>query len=383
MARIPFAELRFFDPGETSGVLEQRLITHLTDLRERCCVPAIAAARAPDGGLVPDPLDWLTDESHAPGRTVPAREPPRLSQEDRWKIARRVKRLQMAREAASGMGQLRKEERERLAVLREGVRLVQVTSEHQADELASALHVEFPWLAPATEAVWQAMRRSVREGTPGLRLPPLLLDGPPGIGKSVWARRLADRLQTPALCYEATTENASFGIVGSQRAWGNAVPGRLIQTILQTRVGNPVVVVDEVEKAGMASSNNGQSHNLTGALLPLLEPATARRWSCPFYEVRFDMSWVIWVLTSNSCHLLPEPLLSRCPPIRLPHLSRADLQVFALREGARRGLSVISVEAITEAIDRTFTDPGQLMSLRAVLRMLDLAGDLKAKPRPQ
>jgi hypothetical protein len=190
-------------------------------------------------------------------------------------------------------------------------------------------------------------------------------------------------LQTPALCYEATTENASFGIVGSQRAWGNAVPGRLIQTILQTRVGNPVVVVDEVEKAGMASSNNGQSHNLTGALLPLLEPATARRWSCPFYEVRFDMSWVIWVLTSNSCHLLPEPLLSRCPPIRLPHLSRADLQVFALREGARRGLSVISVEAITEAIDRTFTDPGQLMSLRAVLRMLDLAGDLEAKPRPQ
>lgn len=38
------------------------------------------------------------------------------------------------------------------------------------------------WMAPATEAVWHAMRRSVREGWPGLRLPPILLDGPPGIG---------------------------------------------------------------------------------------------------------------------------------------------------------------------------------------------------------
>jgi hypothetical protein len=45
-------------------------------------------------------------------------------------------------------------------------------------------------MAPATEAVWQAMRRSVRSGEPGLRLPLLLLDGPAGIGKGHWARHL-------------------------------------------------------------------------------------------------------------------------------------------------------------------------------------------------
>jgi ATP-dependent Lon protease len=210
----------------------------------------------------------------------------------------------------------------------------------------------------------------------------MLLDGPPGIGKSVWARRLATLIRTPALGYEATAENASFGIVGSQRAWGNAAPGRLIQTILQTQVGNPLVIVDEVEKAGAAGSAKGQSYSLTDALLPLLEPATARRWSCPFFEIRCDMSWVIWVLTSNSWHRLPDPLLSRCPPIRLPHISLADLHGFALREGMRRRLSETSIGAITEVISRTAL-PDRHLSLRAVIRMLDRAADLEARPRLQ
>ena len=60
-------------------------------------------------------------------------------------------------------------------------------------------------------------------------------------------------LSVPTMVFEATTENASFGLVGSQRGWGNATPGRLINTILQHRIGNPVVVLDEVEKSGRAT----------------------------------------------------------------------------------------------------------------------------------
>ena len=40
--------------------------------------------------------------------------------------------------------------------------------------------------------------------------------------------------------------------------------------------------------------------------MPLLEPMTAKRWTCPYYQVKFDMSWVAWVLTSNNYRLLPE-----------------------------------------------------------------------------
>lgn len=42
----------------------------------------------------------------------------------------------------------------------------------------------------ATEHIWHALRKSVREDLPGFQFAPLLLLGPPGIGKSHWARRL-------------------------------------------------------------------------------------------------------------------------------------------------------------------------------------------------
>lgn len=101
------------------------------------------------------------------------------------------------------------------------------------------------------------MRSSLRGGDPGLRQPPVLLDGPPGIGKSAWARHLGGLLGAVTTAIEATNENASFGLVGSQRSWGNAAPGRMINTILMHRVGNPVIIVDEVEKAGRAHFYEG------------------------------------------------------------------------------------------------------------------------------
>ncbi|MAN59539.1 MAG: hypothetical protein CMC08_06855 [Flavobacteriaceae bacterium] len=67
----------------------------------------------------------------------------------------------------------------------------------------------------------------------------------PRIGKSHWARRLGQLLTVPTAVVEATSENASFGVVGSQRGWGSAHPGRLLETILQARVANPVLVVEK------------------------------------------------------------------------------------------------------------------------------------------
>ena len=100
-------------------------------------------------------------------------------------------------------------------MLKDSARLIRILSEHRAAEIAAALHGEMPWMAPATETVWHAMRRSVREGWPGLRIEPLQLTGPPGIGKSHWARLLGKLLSTATTVIKAAGENASFGVVGS------------------------------------------------------------------------------------------------------------------------------------------------------------------------
>ncbi len=145
-------------------------------------------------------------------------------------------------------------------------------------------------MAEATTLIWRALRRSVASGEPGFRLPPLILEGGPGIGKSAWARRLAELLAVPFEIIDAVSEPASFAVAGVQRGWGSASPGRPLDLILNRQTANPLIVIDEAEKAGSAQTSNGQSVSLSGAMLPLLEASIARRWNCPFYRVPFDMS---------------------------------------------------------------------------------------------
>ncbi|WP_299846606.1 AAA family ATPase [uncultured Paracoccus sp.] len=362
MPRIPFIEARFFEPTENRHTLEQRFRLHLQKLREAKGDEAYDLSEI----LGPEPESLCSS--------------PLVSTEDVRKISRRTKRLLDRRDASSGLAHLKAEDRERLQALRNGVELIRIPNEHRADELAAELHAGMPWLAPATDIVWQAMRRSVREGWTGLRLPPLLLDGSPGLGKSFWARRLGACLSAPTTVIEATGENTSFSVVGSQRGWSSAHPGRVLETALASRIGNPVIVVDEVEKAGDATSSKGQSFNLADSLLPLLEPVTARNWSCPYFQVRFDMSWIIWVLTSNDFRRLPAPLLSRCPPIALRDITAADLTEFARREGASRHLSPAAIDATCAAIDR-FGHRSDRLSLRSVTRLLDHAVKLAHQPQ--
>ena len=145
----------------------------------------------------------------------------------------------------------------------------------------------------------------------------------------------------------------------------------MLEAILQTRVANPLVVVDEIEKAGDIGLRHGLSFGLTNALLPLLERSTASSWSCPYFRVRFDMSWIGWVMTANGTRGLPAPFFSRCPPMRLPALTRGHLMGFARAEAARRGLPEAMASTVVEAIEAA--PDRHVPSLRTAVRMIDSA----------
>lgn len=353
----PFIEARFFAAAETQSALERRFEEYLRKLRSA----GLPADDSTDGADID--LDLQTTVTLA----------------DRRRISARAKLVLERRSIVSGLSHLKADDRVRLEVLRDGAQLIHIQSEHRADELAAELHAGMPWMAAATESAWHAMRRSVREGWQGFRMPPMLLDGPPGIGKSHFARQLGSLLAAPVLVMDATTENASFGLVGTQRGWNNSCPGQVIETVLRSRIANPVVVVDEVEKAGAADSSKGHSFSLTAALLPLLEPLTAKRWNCPYFQSKFDMSWVTWILTSNNYRLLPEPLLSRCPPIQLRSLTATELGAFVRREGEKRELSETAIAAIAEALAHPSLRDHR-PSLRAASRMLQRAADMENAP---
>ena len=339
MARIPFIAVRIVSETEDDIVARLRAIA---ERRRRHCPP----------GEEHEPASW------------------RLRDQARDILARRRKR--------SGTAHLRREDAARLAVLKDGATLVELPDLDAADTIAAAIHADMPWMAPATELVWHALRLGVLHRAP-IRIPPLLLVGPAGIGKSAWARRLAGHLGLPDMTVEATSESAGFGITVLQAGWGSARSGRALELILQQRIANPVIFVDEIEKAGRATSTSGTAFDLAAALLPLLEPATARAWTCPYFRVGFDMSWISWILAANSLRGLPEPLLSRCHVVQLPPLTLADLYGFAHREATRRGLSEPSIDAITATLAAA-GPRAEALCLRTVLRMVERAAVMERFP---
>lgn len=356
---IPFHDLTFIDDLAKLCDVEARWKNFLKEVRRSAQAADLEAGRITEDDLV-QPYNLVTDA-------------------DLRRIKRRAMRLLERVHSSTGMYHLSEENRARLTPLRGGVPVAYVATEHEADEIAAALHAEMPWMAPATEEVWRGLRASAREGLPGVRFNPLVLVGSPGIGKSHWARRLAHHLSVPTTKIEATGEPASFSLVGLQKGWGSASPGKLVQTVLRERHGGPLVIVDEVEKSDEVYSNKGSRHTLTDALLPLLERMTARGWQCPFFQVKLDMSWVNWVMTANSRDGLPEPLQSRCVVLDLPDLTVAQLRDFAVAEGARRGLPGTAVAALVDVFDGGAISNRRL-SLQTVARMLDRAETLANQP---
>ncbi|WP_252737450.1 hypothetical protein [Citreicella sp. C3M06] len=203
MTKIKFINARFADPDESEFALKRRFEWHLRKLR---ALQDGVSSKVP--GDFEDELRWNEDLIAV-----------RLSEKDRNKVLRRARRVMGARAKVSGLNHLSSDDRRVLKAFRGGADLVGIDSEHRADEIATAIHAEMPWMAAATDLLWEAMRRSVRVGEPRFRLPPVLLDGPPGIGKSVWSRELGRHLGVPRCGIEGTAEQASFVVNGSQRGW--------------------------------------------------------------------------------------------------------------------------------------------------------------------
>lgn len=368
MPRIKFIDARFFDTDIST--IEEQLRTFLKRFRKQKLTGGlIEEGTSPDDPAFDEFGDELMNGFD-------------LSVTDNRRIRRRAAALVQRRGQNTGLTHLKPDEVKRLSVLKDRAIIIPPRNEAWADELAATLHGEMPWMAPATEAAWHALRRSVQRGDAGLRLPPLLLNGPAGIGKSVWARRLAELCAVPSCVIEVGSGSAGWRVCGLERGWASASPGRPLETILETRIANPVMVVDELCKMQVHISEKGNTFSMASTLLALLEPATNKSWECPYFRVRFDMSHISWVMTANDAHLISAPLLNRCTLIELNRVGLADLCNFARIQAERRGLSEVSAEVIVE----TLVSPEarrKVISLRSVIRMIETAEVLEGKPRLQ
>ncbi len=139
-----------------------------------------------------------------------------------------------------------------------------------------------------------------------VELPPMLLLGAPGIGKTHFARRIAQLLGTGFGFVPMSSLTAGWILSGASSQWKNAKPGKVFETFLNGEYANPVMVVDELDK----TSADGQYDPL-GALYGLLEADTAMRFVDEFAEIPIDASGAVWFATANDASRIPEPILNR------------------------------------------------------------------------
>lgn len=150
-------------------------------------------------------------------------------------------------------------------------------------------------------------------GDAGINVMPILLLGDPGVGKTHFAKRLAKVLQTECELISMNALSAGFVITGSSASWKGAKCGKVAERLVRGQYANPLLVLDEVEKA----SGSSQSDPLA-ALYQLLEPETARAFRDEFIDVEIDASQIFWVLTANSTDGIPAPLLNRMAVYDVP-----------------------------------------------------------------
>ena len=198
----------------------------------------------------------------------------------------------------------------RYAVLAETVLLAPVPD---ADVVAAELLAQFPWMGDAVDAVRIELMLARHCGAASLRLPPLLLVGDGGIGKSRFVRKLAAALGIPMGQVSAAGSTDNRALAGTARGWGSMCPCLPLTVMLRYQLANPMILVDEVDKA----SDDRRNGCITDTLLTMLEPITAREFPDEALLVSADLSRVNWVLLANDLDLVPPLLRQRCRIVRL------------------------------------------------------------------
>ena len=139
-----------------------------------------------------------------------------------------------------------------------------------------------------------------------LEIMPMLLLGPPGVGKTHFAREVANLLGTGMGFVSMSSLTAGWVLSGASSQWKGARPGKVFETLVDGQYANPVMVVDEIDKARAE-----HAYDPLGSLYGLMEHDTAAEFTDEFAEVPIDASQVIWVATANDERAIPEPILNR------------------------------------------------------------------------
>ena len=178
------------------------------------------------------------------------------------------------------------------------------------DEVQKVLDEEHYGLEKVKERIIDSL--AVRNITNGGDVPIICLFGPPGTGKTSIAQSVAKALgkEFVRIALGGVTDESE--IRGHRRTYVGAIPGRIINGVIDAKVKNPLILFDEIDKVG-----TDYRSDTSAALLEVLDAEQNSHFVDHYVELPFDLSKALFICTANDLSTMSEPLLDRMEIIEL------------------------------------------------------------------
>ncbi len=190
----------------------------------------------------------------------------------------------------------------------------------------------------------------------------LCFAGPPGVGKTSLANSIATALGRPLVRIALGGLEDVNELRGHRRTYVGAMPGRVVQGLVEAKKMDPVIVLDEIDKVGR--SHRGDP---TAALLEILDPEQNAHYRDYYLNFHIDLSKAIFIATANDVGRIPSALRDRMEFIGLSSYTPNEKFEIAQRylipqelkkHALRRNEFVISDKALRKLIEEYTREPG-------------------------